>query len=165
MKKGSWLTLFLLAIACSLGIYSISLSGEVSRTIAFIPSDVTGYFYSFLDVLQDHPKDAAEYCHFETEHEEEAYRRSNVHVLSYELLGAQKINDDLYAFTIHLEKEFDTYPKRYYFVGRIDGKLRMMVNAGNIPETLKDNFDAEAFTLTTKDFGIDIPVTSNTSIN
>ena len=153
-----------LVVVCLLGAYSASLSKEMAQTISFIPSDVTDFFYSFLETLQDHPEDAVTYCHFETDGEKDDYSHSNVHVLSYELLGVEKINDDLYAFTIHLEKEFDTYPKRYYFIGKIDGNLRLMVNAGNIPEELKGGFDEKRFTLTWEDFNGDALINANSVI-
>lgn len=164
MKKIPRHALLVFFVVCLLGAYSASLSKKASQTISFIPSDVTDYFYSFLNTLQDHPEDAVTYCHFETDGEKVAYSLSNVHVLSYELLGVEKINDDLYAFTIHLEKEFDTHPRRYYFVGKIDGNLRLMVNAGNIPEELKEGFDEKRFTLTWRDFNGDALINASSVI-
>ena len=89
--------------------------------------------------------------HFEYADEQEAYEKSYRRIVDYEILGAEKINDELYAFTLHLEKTADTYPKRYYFVGLIDGEWCVMLNIYNIPAELQDGFDKDRFTLTSED--------------
>lgn len=137
--------------------YFVSLSVIAKRTISFIPSDMTNFLYSYMDTCEKHPEDAPTYTHFETEDERLAHSRSNLKIVAYELLGAEKVNDNLYAFTLHLQKEYATYPKRYYFVGRINGKLYLMVNAHNVPEELREGFDAERFTLTMEDLNATVP--------
>uniref|UniRef100_UPI003FEDD91C hypothetical protein n=1 Tax=Dysosmobacter welbionis TaxID=2093857 RepID=UPI003FEDD91C len=77
---------------------------------------------------------------------------------NYKILGAEAINEDLYVFTINIQKEIETYPKRYYFVGEIDSKLYVMVNVWNIPEELKTGLNVDRYTLTQDDLSGDIPI-------
>lgn len=148
----------------SIIIYTISLSAVKSRTISFIPDDVTSFLYSYLDVCMTRPEEAVNYVHFESEIEAEAFGRSHKKVLDYEILGAQIINENLYVFTLDLKKMHNTYPKRYYFVGRIDNELRLMVNAGNVPEELRSGFNENDFTLTSEDLNGALPVSPDAII-
>lgn len=144
----------ILAVAVCMGWISV----VKGRTISFIPDDVTQFLYSYLDTCMEHPENAVDYVHFESDIERDAFGRSHLEILDYEILGAQKINDRLYAFTLKVVKEYDTYPKRYYFVGLIDNDLYLMVNAGNVPEALQDGFNKEDFALTSADLNGAIPV-------
>lgn len=153
-----YLTPVVLVATLSVAVCAFLISSVKSRTISFIPDDVTQFLYSYLDTCKKHPQDAVDYVHFESEVERDAFIQSHIEILDHEILGAQKINDDLYAFTLKLKKVYDTYPKRYYFVGSIDNELYLMVNAGNVPESLRDGFNEEDFTLSSADLNGAIPV-------
>lgn len=145
--------------------YAVSLSVIADRTISFVPSRFTNFLYSYLETCEKHPEKAVTYTYFTTEIEQDAYEHSPLRILDYELLGAEKINDDLYAFTLQLQKEVPTYPKRYYFVGLIDGKLRLMVNVYNIPESLREGLREEDFTLTEEDLNGGIQISPDSLID
>lgn len=157
-KRIQYFVSIILAVVLIAVIYTASMSFVKSRTISFIPDDVTQFLYLYLDTCMTHPEDAIDYVHFESEVERNAFSHSHIEIQGYEILGAQKINDNLYAFTLSLKKAYETYPKRYYFVGSIDNKLYLMVNAGNVPEVLQDGFNEDDFTLTSKDLNGGIPV-------
>ena len=116
-----------------------------------VPDEVSNVMYSYLETCKNHPEAIPSHMHFEYADEQEAYEKSYRKIVDYEILGAEKINDDLYAFTLHLEKAADTYPKRYYFVGLIDGEWCVMLNIYNIPAELQDGFNKDRFTLTSED--------------
>ena len=151
-------------VIISVTVCAFSLSEIKSRTISFIPDDVTTFLYSYLDLCMTRPEEAVDYVHFENEIEAEAFDRSQKKVLDYEILGAQIINENLYVFTLDLKKIHNTYPKRYYFVGRINNELRLMVNAGNVPEELRIGFNENDFTLTSEDLNGALPVSPDAII-
>ena len=128
------------------------------QTISFIPDVVSNLIYTYLDICKSNPEEAVAYTHFETEFEREAFIDSPKQINNYKILGAEAINEDLYVFTINIQKEIETYPKRYYFVGEIDSKLYVMVNVWNIPEELKTGLNVDRYTLTQDDLSGDIPI-------
>ena len=149
--KLPYILIVVYTVILSVVVCTFSLSSAKSRTISFIPDDVTNFLYAYLDTCMTHPEKAGDYVHFESEVEAEAFSRSSKKILDYEILGAQKINANLYVFTLNLTKMHDTYPKRYYFVGMIDDELYLMVNVGNIPKVLQENFCEEDFMLSSED--------------
>lgn len=124
---------------------------DQQKGIEAIPGEVSYAMYSYLETCKNHPESIPSHMHFEYADEQEAYEKSYRKIADYEILGAEKINDDLYAFTLHLEKAADTYPKRYYFVGLIDAEWCVMLNIYNIPAELQDGFNKDRFTLTSED--------------
>lgn len=158
MKDKRW---FFVSVALAIALVVVVCRGlmpSAHNRISFIPDDVTQFLYSYLDTCMEHPENAIDYVYFESDVERDAFSRSHLEILDYEILGAQKINEKLYAFTLKVEKVYDTYPKRYYFVGSIDNKLYLMVNAENVPEILQDGFNKEDFMLSSTDLNGAIPV-------
>lgn len=145
-----WVTI-LAAILCAAAVAACAANPTSDRGIAFIPDGVSSVMDSYLETCKNHPETIPSHLHFEYADEQEAYEKSYRKIVDYEILGAEKINDDLYAFTLRLEKEDDTHQKRYYFVGMIDGEWCVMLNSYNIPERLQEGFDKDRFTLTSED--------------
>lgn len=163
----------ILAVAASLFLYSATAqqsgipdpSGTSRLTVSFIPDEVTEYLCSYMEVCKENPDKTVEYTHFETEIEAEAFSRSRKDISGYEILGAEKVNEDLYGFTVLIQNDYTKHPKRYYFVGRIDGQLRLMVNVGNIPESLKEGFNPDRYTFTKEELNGSILVSPETILN
>lgn len=145
-----WVTI-LAAVLCVAAVAACAANPTSDRSIAFIPDEVSSVMYSYLETCKNHPESIPSHMHFEYADEQEAYEKSYRKIVDYEILGAEKINDDLYAFTLRLEKEDDTHQKLYYFVGMIDEEWCVMLNSYNIPEQLQDGFDKDRFTLTSED--------------
>lgn len=153
MKKSTYIVSAVFALALLVLTWFASAAVTAQHSIAFVPKAVSRTMYSYLNTCKKNPETVPSHMHFEYDSEQEAYEASYRKILEYEILGAEKINEKLYAFTLHLEKEFDTYPKRYYFVGLIDGDWCVMLNIYNIPEELQDGFNIDRFTLTKEDLG------------
>ena len=145
-------------ILCIVAVAACAANPTSDRSGAFIPDEVSSVMYSFLETCKNHPETIPSHMHFEYADEQEAYEKSYRKIANYEILGAEKINDNLYAFTLRLEKEDDTHQKRYVFVGLIDGEWCVMLNSYNIPERLQEGFDKDRFTLTSEDLNGDILV-------
>lgn len=87
----------------------------------------------------------------------EMTKQTPSYLLDYEIDKAEKINDDLYAFTILTQKSAsdaeDTsdglYDRIFNFVGRIDGKLYIIRNERDIPESIREGFDPNLYTYET----------------
>lgn len=148
MKKKKSIVFIFVILAVLLAINVIFWHMASKRYISFIPSDVTNVLYSYLDICENNPEDAVVYTHFENETDKQMYIAAAYRIVGYEILGAEKINDNLYAFTLHIERTFNTYPKRYYFIGKFDDSFKIMVNIGNVPEELQEGLDIERYTLT-----------------
>lgn len=151
MKKNARIITAAIVVALLVLTWFASAAVTARRSIAFIPNAVSRTMYSYLETCKKNPDTIPSHMHFEYADEQEAYEMSHRKIVDYEILGTEKINDHLYAFTLHLEKEADTYPKRYYFVGLIDGDWQVMLNIYNIPEELQNGFNKDRFTLTSED--------------
>ena len=91
MKKGSRCVLLaVLTVVPVAATYAVSSSIVARRTISFVPSDVTSLLYTYLDACEKNPEDAITYTHFESANEKDAYSHSNIKMVDYELLGAEK---------------------------------------------------------------------------
>ena len=111
-----------------------------------IPKDISDFLISFLDTCKNNPENAVAYCHFEQESERDAYVLSNKLVLDYEILDAEELSEHLYAFKLHLTKEGQNRPERFYFVGEIDGQFYLMNNIYNVPRSLRSDLDEAEIT-------------------
>ena len=111
-----------------------------------IPKDISDFLISFLDTCKNNPEDAVAYCHFEQESERDAYVLSNKLVLDYEILDAEELSEHLYAFKLHLTKDGQNRPERFYFVGEIDGQFYLMNNIYNVPRSLRSVLDEAEIT-------------------
>ena len=108
-----------------------------------VPSEVKELYSSYLDTIMfDYDKAANAYCHFEMPIIKELIEQSDDFVTSYKILNWEKINDDLWA----VQTSFRTLSIpdgdiMFNFVGNIDGKYYVMINAYQVPVLLHKNFN------------------------
>ena len=110
-----------------------------------IPKEVSKVLFDFLDAYQNDPEKASSFCHFETEEEKTAFEQAVLinRIVSYEILDADARSEDLYEIKFHLIKESGDIPERSYYVGKHNGQFWVMINIGNVPDSLR--VDMQAF--------------------
>ena len=84
----------------------------------------------------------------------EAYIISGDKLLDYKIENVEKINDNLYAFTILVKTEQSTFysgdifERVFNFVARIDDEWYFLNGVSHIPADLQENLDIEKYTNT-----------------
>ena len=97
---------------------------------------------------------AVEYTHFEDEFVREAYIISGDKLLDYKIENVERINDNVYAFTILVKTEQSTFysgdifERVFNFVARIDDEWYFLNGVSHIPADLQENLDIEKYTNT-----------------
>lgn len=94
------------------------------------------------------------YTYFMDESKKKIYADTNDHLIDYKVEESEKINDDLYAYTILVQTEQlkelklikeGEYLRIYNFVARIDGRLYYINGINNIPDNIKNDLDEEKY--------------------
>ena len=97
-----------------------------SKTTSLIPNEVSELVNNYMEAYRKGTEYAVEYTHFEDEFVREAYIISGDKLLDYKIENVEKINDNLYAFTILVRTEQSTFysgdifERVFNFVARID---------------------------------------------
>ena len=97
-----------------------------SKTTSLIPNEVSELVNNYMEAYRKGTEYAVEYTHFEDEFVREAYIISGDKLLDYKIEYVEKINDNLYAFTILVRTEQSTFysgdifERVFNFVARID---------------------------------------------
>lgn len=108
-----------------------------------VPSEAKALYSTYMQTIQyDYGKAANEYCHFEMPVIKELTEESDDFVTSYNILNWERINDELWV----VETSFRTLSipdgdTMFNFVGKIDGKYYVMINAYQVPTQLHKNFN------------------------
>ena len=96
--------------------------------------------------------EAVQYAHFEDDFIRTAYLNASDMLLDYQIERVEKINDQLFGFTILIKTTQtmlyagEDYEKVYNFVGQIDGEWYFMNGVANIPAELQENLDVSQYT-------------------
>lgn len=98
--------------------------------------------------------ESVEYTYFMDDSKKKLYADTNDHLIDYKVEKREKINDNLYAYTILLQTEQilelnlikeGEYLRVYNFVGRIDGRLYYINGINNIPDNIKKDLDEDKY--------------------
>jgi len=128
-------------------ILALSACGQ-KNSAAFedIPEEITEIYETYMEALKTGTKEAVQYMHFENDRRI-AYVDSTGKLVDYKIENIEKINDNLYAFTVSVKTTIEKdYHTSYNFVGRIDGELYVMNGVRQIPESISDNLDPNKYT-------------------
>lgn len=120
---------------------------------AGIPNDVTAFYMTYMEAAKTGPKKAVQYTHFESGNKT-AYLESNDHLIDYKIVNIEKINDNLYAFTVSVVSAYAREGKPetvYNFVGKIDGQMYIMLSTAEIPADIRENFNPDNYKYTDPD--------------
>ena len=126
-----------------------------SKTTSLIPNEVSELVNNYMGRrARKGTEYAVEYTHFEDEFVREAYIISGDKLLDYKIENVEKINDNLYAFTILVKTEQSTFysgdifERVFNFVARIDDEWYFLNGVSHIPADLQENLDIEKYTNT-----------------
>ena len=99
---------------------------------------------AYLEALKEGTDEAIAYTAFPNESIEQDYLQSPMRITGYEIVSSRQVNENLYAFTLHLDVSGRTGGDTplYYFVGCQDGAYTVYINAAYVPEALHENFNA-----------------------
>lgn len=122
------------------------------------PEAVQEYYTQFLDTVKAEPWSVAtgQYCHFEEEWVRDMCAEVEERVVGYEIIEWEQLSDCLWAVQGDFETESDVVGGTcYHFVGQIDGRYYVMINARQIPEEMKEGLDMERFAPTGEVLDVD----------
>ena len=125
-----------------------------SKTTSLIPNEVSELVNNYMEAYRKGTEYAVEYTHIEDEFVREAYIISGDKLLDYKIENVEKINDNLYAFTILVKTEQSTFysgdifERVFNFVARIDDEWYFLNGVSHIPADLQENLDIEKYTNT-----------------
>ena len=125
-----------------------------SKTTSLFPNEVSELVNNYMEAYRKGTEYAVEYTHFEDEFVREAYIISGDKLLDYKIENVEKINDNLYAFTILVKTEQSTFysgdifERVFNFVARIDDEWYFLNGVSHIPADLQENLDIEKYTNT-----------------
>lgn len=126
-------------------------NGKSSDDELDVPEEVSALLENYFAALKEGADKAVEYAHFEDDFTREAYVDSGSYLIDYEIEDAEKVNENLYAFTI-LSKtntsvlyQGDEPMRVYNFVGKVDGNWYFMNGVAHVPEDIQENFDPSKY--------------------
>lgn len=126
---------------------SILTGGCASEKAESVPVDMEEYYNQFIETFTTGTyEDLAPFLHFEIAEYQEMTEKfycniSNAHVENWE-----KIQDNLWVANTHVESAEEPEGLiAHYFVGRIDGELRVMIGVFQVPEDLAGDADLSRF--------------------
>jgi len=137
--------LSLLLVACS------QTNSQIKSAAGDIPKEVTDLLTNYLEAGKE--GGGLEYVHFENDADKELSYANPVTLLDYKITQSEKVNDDLYAFTILTQDsgmpqqyiDEGDYLQVYNFAARIEGTWYVITNQRNIPDNLKTGFDPSKY--------------------
>lgn len=116
-----------------------------------VPKEVSETLENYLSALKEGVDKAVEYAHFEDDFTREAFIDSGSYLIDYEIEDAEKVNENLYAFSI-LSKtntsvlyQGDEPIRVYNFVGKVNGDWYFMNGVAQVPEDIQENFDPSKY--------------------
>lgn len=109
---------------------------------------------AYLDAMEEGTNKAIEYTDFPNQTIEHDYLHSPMRIVDYEVLSSTQVNENLYAFTLNVANHIqpNIYTPVYYFVGRQDGAYTVYINADYVPESLRENFNADDYSYSNPDY-------------
>lgn len=101
----------------------------------------------YLNAARKSTKKSADYAFFPNDDIREAHLMSVGRVLDYTVESKADINDSLREYTtlIESDQEPGIYTRYYYFVGKIDGEMKFIVNASFVPKEISENLDVAQY--------------------
>ncbi|MCC8357426.1 MAG: M56 family metallopeptidase [Oscillospiraceae bacterium] len=88
-----------------------------------------------------------EYIWFYNDYDEQVSTENFILLESAAVWDMEQVNDSLWAFLVELQFQGQETEQCYYFVGQVDGRLYVFLNAQSIPETLGEGLNPDDYSL------------------
>ena len=117
---------------------------------AEIPKEVQTLVDDYMTAYKIGNKELVEYAHFEEDFIREAFIAADDKLIDYKIESTEKINDNLYQFTISIKTtqtqyHSDDFVRVYNFVAFINDRWYFINGVTNIPDTHKENLDESKY--------------------
>lgn len=111
-----------------------------------IPREYKNLVTQFIELRGENNPDVYELCFYKPEYEyfKQMMIDGAPRLLSMEVVQYEKINDKLYVFLTKAELA-EIYEMGYSFVAKIDGEIRIIINARDIPDDLIEGVDIDKY--------------------
>ena len=117
-----------------------------------IPDEVMSLLERYMDAYKNGTTESVCYMHFENEFTRTAYIDSGDKLIDYKIEATEKINDNLYCFTLMAKTQLmafqfgDDYQRVYNFAAQIGDEWYYINGVSNIPPAVQDNLDISKYT-------------------
>lgn len=112
-----------------------------------VPDEVKQLYIDYMETIKsDYEKAVNEYCYFEVPIIEELTKQSTEYITEYEILSWQKLSDHLWVVNTFFKTEYIPNGETMFnFIGVIEGKYYVMLNAYQVPVQLRENIDLSQY--------------------
>ncbi len=141
------ITILLVATLCAFGFQEAGSRNSTST----VPIEVTTLMKDYMEAYSQGTEYSVEYVYFEDAFKRDAYIASGDRLFSYSVEYIEKINEDLYAFTVVVKTEQSTlysangYERVYNFIARINNEWWYINGVSNIPLNLRDGLEEDKY--------------------
>lgn len=118
-----------------------------THSISGVPSEVSNLFYNYMKSFKKGTHVSVDYVYFIDDFKRNAYIDSGDKLLDYRVEKVEKINDQLYSFTLLMKTKLsmyysgNAYERAYNFAAYINSKWYYLNGVSNIPPELRNNLD------------------------
>ena len=137
----------LLYASCILLLVTALVVGYAGREANRVPKEMETYYNQFIEAFSEGTfDDIKPFLHFEIEEYQQLMEHYFSNIRNVQLESWERINDDLWVANTYVET--DTEPEgnlTHYFVGKVDGEMRIMIGVFQVPDELADGEDLSRF--------------------
>ena len=137
----------LLYASCILLLVTALVVGYAGREANRLPKEMATYYNQFIEAFSEGTfDDIKPFLHFEIEEYQQLMEHYFSNIRNVQLESWERINDDLWVANTYVET--DTEPEGNlppYFVGHVDGEMRLMIGVFQVPDELVDGEDLSRF--------------------
>lgn len=139
----------LLTVLSILAVLS-SCSGETSKSKEIVFEEEVPALARYLEFMENSLTDLSgaieEYCHYEDADRRELAVRQNYQIINYEILGYEKLSEQLWIITNFAADEANPDGEVLeHFVGLIDGEYYVMISLRQVPPILQEGLDLSEY--------------------
>lgn len=127
--------------------YSFLMTGIVGCSANVVPTDVENYYMDFIDAAKNGTfEDFVSFVHYENTDHLNYAEESYIQLEQCEIERWKQLSADLWVVEIKVMMEGEsTMQGGFYFVGVVNGEYRVMLNARNVPEALRNGLDLSEY--------------------
>lgn len=139
MKKKTYLVIL------SLGLAVVLLLLLLGRNR--VPAEIADTYDDFMKAFSDGEyEDIDPYIHYENPEHRQMNLENFHNIQAYQIQSWKKLNANLWVARTTVQLVGDTgWTQCYHFVGRLDGRIQIMLGAHNVPSAMADGLDLSGF--------------------